>query len=285
MHRTSAFPLDGKHADVSCAKCHTPAGRATVYHTGKLTCSACHADQHAGEFAASPYGNQCQFCHSASGFEPTSFSLLRHAKTSFPLTGGHASVECRNCHQPPAGRAVITQTAKFLPPRQFHFPSQACNTCHSDPHSTSRECEQCHVQDAWRAVRPFNHDSTRYPLRATHKEVACTLCHNPPGTPRTLAARVVPVFSNTPTKCSECHAAQDPHGGQFAKGARVEDCSACHVESSWKKTTFDHDRARFALDIAHRNVTCVKCHKDRPGPDAKLVRSYRDTPRECVKCH
>jgi hypothetical protein len=267
-HAKSAFPLEGKHNGLPCANCHAPAGRETVYITGRRTCFSCHADYHAGEFASAPYRNQCSLCHTTAGFEQTTFSLLRHAATRFPLTAKHGAVACGGCHKE-------TQQAE----RRFHFDERSCNTCHADPHGTQLSCETCHTPEAWRAVRPFDHSSTKFRLQGAHEKAACILCHVPSGQARTVITRAAPRFGDTRASCSGCHAATDPHGGQFGKG-RAEDCSSCHVPQSWKPPVFDHDKTRFPLDVAHRNVACDKCHKD-----LQTMRVYRDTPKECVRCH
>jgi len=269
-HRQSAFPLEGKHAAVECAKCHVPAGRDTVYRTGKLVCSACHEDRHAGQFEAR-YGNQCQFCHTVDGFQPSTFTLERHAKTGFPLTGHHASTACADCHK------LIAQDA---PARQYQFASETCNACHVDPHRTKLACETCHGTSRWKDVRPFDHVSTGFRLIGEHEKAKCIDCHAEPG-----AASAKPVFSRTANQCFACHAKNDPHGGQFVQPDRVEDCSSCHTPQHWSPDRFAHDRTRFPLDVAHRNVTCAKCHKAAKQVDGKAISAYRGTSMECVRCH
>ena len=46
----TGWPLDGKHAQVSCAKCHDQrTASATPTYLGKKTaCAGCHDDPHAG---------------------------------------------------------------------------------------------------------------------------------------------------------------------------------------------------------------------------------------------
>ena len=105
--------------------------------------------------------------------------------------------------------------------------------------------------------------------------VACAQCHI--GTPAK--------FAQTASQCSACHAAKDVHGGQFRGEGREEECSSCHRTAQWTSNVFNHDRARFALDVAHRNVACEKCHKEQKNALGRMIRIYRDTPAECVKCH
>jgi len=276
-HGRSAFPLEGKHYELPCANCHPPAGRGTVYITRKVVCSACHADQHAGQFASLPWNNKCDSCHVPTGFQPSTFSVARHAETKFMLTGQHASVACSDCHKPISTAmvwtAVVATNRTFSAgPSQYHFTSETCNACHSDPHQTKLSCDTCHITEAWKTVQPFDHSTTKFALDGAHQKVTCTQCHV--GTPAKLAG--------TPKQCSACHAAKDPHGGQFRNGDE-EDCSSCHVTAQWKNNVFGHDRARFTLDVAHRNVACEKCHKEQTNAAGATIRVYRATPTECVK--
>ena len=84
MHQQSKYPLLGKHAKVECAKCHTPAGKDTVYKIAFAACLDCHKDAHAGQFAAAPWANKCDQCHTVDGFRPSTFTLARHQKHALP---------------------------------------------------------------------------------------------------------------------------------------------------------------------------------------------------------
>jgi hypothetical protein len=272
-HAKSAFPLEGKHADVACAKCHLPEGPGAVYKSGKLVCSACHDDKHGGQFASAPYQNRCDQCHTVAGWKPDTFSVDRHARTQFPLTGKHAAVTCRDCHKPLGDS------------RQFHLAERACSGCHTDPHGTRSTCENCHTTERWKTTKTFDHSTTKFRLDGGHLKVACVQCH--PAAPAAAAASKAPnapVFGHTPAVCSKCHAAKDVHGGQFLKPPE-EECSSCHVTDHWDGKSFNHDRARYALDIAHRQIACEKCHKTQLQVGDKMARVYRGTPADCVKCH
>jgi hypothetical protein len=251
------FPLEGKHTALRCNTCHPPEGRGAVYVSGKRACAQCHPDRHAGEFSAAPIANRCDVCHTVNGFQPATFNVSHHTSTRFPLTGKHESIACAQCHKPDA-------------PTRYHFATLTCNGCHSDPHRTSLACETCHITTAWKSALPFDHSITRFRLEGQHAMLTCAQCHVPSPVPR---------FAGTESACASCHLPKDPHGGQFQTPGRATDCGKCHTVSAWKLESFNHDRARFTLDIAHRNVACAKCHKGEP------VRTYRGTSLECVKCH
>ena len=161
--------------------------------------------------------------------------------------------------------------------QRFHFEARACVTCHQDPHQTKLVCETCHTPQQWKPAAAFDHAGTGFRLEGGHAKPGCAQCHRP--------VDKAPVFANTPKNCAACHAAQDAHGGQFQHGTPPEDCAACHVAEKWSANIFNHDRARYPLDVAHRRVDCEKCHKGQTQVGAKLVRAYRGTPLECIKCH
>ncbi len=138
------------------------------------------------------------------------------------------------------------------------------------------DCASCHDVTAWKSVA-FNHDSTRYPLRGAHANLACDKCH-------TAAVAGLPArFVGLGLTCSASGCHRDPHGGQFADRPRGSTCTTCHTEAAWATLVFDHQRdTDYPLDGAHRNLKCVACHK--PAGDPPVVR-YRPLPHRCEDCH
>lgn len=126
-HHAAFFALDGAHAAVACADCHTGAH----YIDTPTDCVNCHAepDIHAGLF-----GTTCTNCHTTVGWQPA--TLTNH--TFIIDHGGLTDLPCQACH-------ADTYTA------------YSCATCHepslmADEHdnivSTSAElaaCATCHV--------------------------------------------------------------------------------------------------------------------------------------------
>jgi hypothetical protein len=182
-HQSTIFKLEGKHAPLDCVKCHAPEGKEAVYVTGKLLCKDCHTDPHGGEFSGPPYADKCGDCHTQNGFEPSTFSFPRHSQSKFALTGAHAAVVCGDCHKPlapDAAPAAIPDAGGYAA-RQYHFASETCAACHSDPHHTDLSCETCHNVQQWRELRTFDHGSTRFALEGAHQTVTCVSCHRPTG--------------------------------------------------------------------------------------------------------
>lgn len=120
-HATTQFPLIGRHIGLACAACHA----SPRFEDAATTCAECHHenDPHRGA-----YPGDCASCHTAAGWAAWAFD---HSTTSFPLSGGHAGVECVSCHTP--GRRLEVRN---------------CATCHSDddPHrgAFGPDCRQCH---------------------------------------------------------------------------------------------------------------------------------------------
>ncbi|HKW24785.1 MAG TPA: cytochrome c3 family protein [Terriglobales bacterium] len=291
-HAATAYPLQGKHASVKCGQCHIPAGRATVYKIKFAQCTDCHQDEHQGQFARTPYFNQCQQCHDLNGYRPSTFTLARHQQTRFPLGGGHVATPCNECHRP---KAELLATATAVKPAVvYRFEDRSCTACHHDPHQgqfrermlrvsagTKTGCEVCHSTETWSDLRKFDHVSTKFPLLGAHRAVACMDCHKPPN----LETKLRNVdFRAAPMKCEECH--QDVHGGQFARAGQPTACASCHDSGRWKPSLFDHEtRTAFQLKGAHRNVRCEGCHKSIRLVAGKQVLFYKPTPTACVDCH
>lgn len=283
-HKTTAFPLLAKHAEVACAKCHIPAGRATTFKIKASRCADCHQDVHRNQFAGAPYFNRCERCHNESTFHSAAFDLARHQQSRFVLTGGHVAVACIDCHRPAAsGRAA-----------SFHFDDLSCISCHADPHRgqfaarmqkldvTGRPlgCEACHSTKTWNDLSRFDHGTTDFALTGAHRAVDCVSCHRPPN----LERKLLDVnFSSAPRQCEACH--EEVHGLQFAHAGTVSRCAECHVTAKWKPSLIDHDRTMFPLKGVHQNVRCGACHKDVRSVEGKDVLFYKPTPSECAACH
>lgn len=251
-HKDTAFPLQGRHANVQCAACHANG----VFKGTPNNCFACHAsdDKHQGQF-----GTDCAACHNVSGWQNVSFD---HNNTAFPLRGSHASVQCQACHVNGVYKGTATD----------------CYSCHasSDVHNGQfgTSCGSCHQPTRWQDVT-FNHNNTAFPLTGRHAGVACQSCH--------ANGR----YKGTPTDCYSCHAAQDAHGGQF--GAN---CGTCHNPSGWGNATFDHNNTAFPLIGKHSGLECQKCHGSGvyQGTPAQCVACHEDKHNgengsDCAACH
>jgi len=267
----SPGPLGDGHAaidnDDDCSKCHD-SGRSV----SAQLCLACHKDL-AAEVSSGrglhgkPYkGKPCEECHGdhmgRAGrlvkWPGGAMDKLDHGQTGYALDGGHKPVGCLKCH-----------TAKTkLGKTRFITTSQACATCHKDPHAGkfTSTCTTCHDVNAWKTweQRPFDHNLARYPLTGKHVDVACAKCH---GTP----AKWKPLDFD---KCDRCHA--DPHKGEF----KPKTCSECHDTKNWNAGTdiVRSNHPKLSLAAGHASVACKTCH-DR-GNDKPPTKGST-----CVACH
>ncbi len=281
-HAKTKYPLVSPHDKVKCEQCHIPAGKQTVYKIKFALCVDCHKDEHEGQFAGAPWSNRCEQCHTGATFETTNYTLAKHQKSRWPLTGGHEAVACNECHKPPVGSKVAV----------YHFKQLACTACHEDIHKGEfaermakpdgagkpMGCEACHTTKEWAELSKFDHAQTKFPLEGSHRAVACAECHKPPQMELTL---LHVQFAAAPTVCSECH--ENPHSDQF--GARGIDCAGCHNSNKWRPSLFDHEKTKFSLKGGHQNVACSACHTLKKPVDGKDVLFYKPTPVACEACH
>jgi hypothetical protein len=223
-HDTAAFKLTGKHAQVDCYSCHSGARSIGDLKATSQDCGYCHAkdDAHQGQL-----GTDCGACHTPDGWTPASFD---HAKSKFPLTGAHATLQCTQCHLNNVFTALDI----------------ACYSCHAkdDTHNGQfgTQCDTCHTTTAWLPAS-FDHATSGFPLTGAHASLACSQCH------------LNNVFTALDTACYACHAKDDAHNGQFGT-----DCGQCHTTTAWLPATFDHAKTGFPLTGAHSGLACSKCH-------------------------
>jgi hypothetical protein len=260
QHQETGFPLLGSHQRVNCMGCHT----ALRFSQVGIECADCHADIHRGQL-----GTECENCHTTQDWEDRQEVFEIHSEGGFSLQGVHAVVDCEACHMRGDGEK------EGGPPR-------TCEGCHSENFKATKspdhiragfepDCQLCHVSAAlsWGNTL-FEHPST-FELSGAHRNLDCIDCH---------AER----FAGTPRVCYGCHetdymAADDP--SHIAQGFPT-DCEICHAHASesWKllgeSTAFTHEQTGFPLLGSHKNVECIRCHRDLP---------FSNIGSECADCH
>ncbi len=252
-HASAGFPLTGGHAAPKCDDCHKGNYNAT-----STACVTCHQPDYSA--AKNPphtgFSTDCTSCHTIQAWQPAQFD---HSKSSFPLTGAHASVPCATCHVN----------------NNFVSVSTACVGCHQQdftnastpPHSSggfSTDCTTCHNTTAWQPS-VFNHSTTRFPLTGAHTTVTpCTKCHT------------VSPWSAQATACVNCHQADFTAANNPPHTGFATDCTTCHTTTAWQPASFDHSKSAFPLTGAHASVPCASCHANN---------NFASTPTTCVGCH
>ncbi|MCF8241233.1 MAG: hypothetical protein K9J16_07590 [Melioribacteraceae bacterium] len=247
----AGFELSGRHAEIQqCSDCHE--GNTT---TADPQCLSCHEENYntAENHIAQNFPTDCEMCHSAIGWEETSFD---HATTDFPLTGSHVDVQCSDCHT-----EVYSGTAGD------------CNSCHETDFTSavnpnhvnaglSQVCEDCHNTTNW-APSEFTHAVTGFELSGKHAEIQqCSDCHE----------------GNTTTadpQCLSCHEENYNTAENHIAQNFPTDCEMCHSSIGWEETSFDHATTDFPLTGSHVDVQCSECHTE----------VYSGTASDCNSCH
>ena len=268
-HNTqTSFPLTGKHIAVLCTKCHA----SGVYKGLSPDCASCHitdynATNNPPHAQAGFAASACATCHTTAGWDQANFNHNQF----FPLTNGHANLQCSQCHTG----------------NNYASAPTACYGCHApDYNSTAtisgvpnhvtanfpQDCTLCHTTINWLNAT-FNHSTTSFPLQGPHTTVACATCHtdNYAGT--------------LPTTCYGCHTKDYVNAGTFPGVPNhvtlnyPQDCTLCHTTwttTNWLGAVFNHNNTPFPLQGPHVNVPCSSCH---------IGGVFAGTPTDCYSCH
>ena len=131
----SGFPLQGRHAAVSCSDCHENG----IYAGTPEYCASCHLDDYNStedpNHRAAGFPLDCVQCHgvSISGWSGANFDHR------FPITSGrHAGVSCSECHQTSDFRVFTclgcheqaSTNSNHSGVTGYSYNSQACYACH-----------------------------------------------------------------------------------------------------------------------------------------------------------
>ncbi len=317
QHRNTKYVLEGKHQAVKCAQCHrkdsstdavTKWGDAkVVIRPAFMRCIDCHADDHGGQLSARSNRGECADCHRVTGWRPSTFDRLAHAKLKLGLDGRHAEIDCRACHGadrkslPPLPRTALGK-ANFL----FKVTESECTACHVDPHrgrfasggaqAKDRGCLACHDTKAFKPSTAgiTSHKDFGLALEGGHGATPCVSCHadmkpSAVGSKRSSLIAGGATFTElrfeAKTACADCH--ENPHGDQFSSRKDRGRCDACHTAEAFRPAgLFDHNRdAAFSLKGAHEKVPCNRCHSTdvSAGHAERLI--FRPLSGKCESCH
>ncbi|MEJ2758482.1 MAG: cytochrome c3 family protein [Anaerolineales bacterium] len=272
-HNKMTFPLEGKHANVSCEECHQGAVSLVDLKQVGTACENCHLkdDVHTGAM-----GTQCATCHTPVNWNETTFD---HRITGFLLIGGHDGLACDNCH--------VDKTYQGANP--------ACISCHAadEPHNGQfgTDCAACHVVTTWSDIH-FTHNASfaqdcqschAVDKPANHYPGQCSACHSTNAwKPASFDHQVAGA-----TDCQSCHAVDKPanhYSGQ---------CSACHSTNAWKPASFNHQVAGATDCISchsnkkpanHFSGQCSACHSTNAWKPASFNHKVAGA-TDCISCH
>ena len=267
-HDQTGYLLEGKHNSVSCKKCHQSKLTDPLNHK---FCKDCHSDYHKNQFEKDGESEDFSSCHTNTGFDISTYTLERHNRADFMLTGDHAATPCFACH-------------KKENDWNFRKLGTQCSNCHENIHKgimnekfmAVNSCSNCHMSTFWKEVT-FDHSTTKFALQGAHKEQECAACHFQTDSSENRIQR----FEGLPVNCNSCHT--DHHYGQFTVD-KISTCESCHTFNSWKPERFDHNSTNFILDGKHKDVACNQCHKTVSKNNKSFI-LYKIEDYQCISCH
>ena len=256
-HNSSPFPLTGAHVNVPCAQCHVN-GNFTSTPT---QCAGCHLTDFQKttnpNHVSAGFPQDCSVCHTTAQWAGATFN---HTSTGFALTGGHASLQCGQCHAN----------------NNFSLTGTACWNCHQTdynntkdpPHQASNfahDCSICHTTANWDGGE-FNHVTTGFSLTGAHASLQCVQCHANNN------------FSLANGACWNCHQTDynNTNNPPHRASNFPQDCSQCHSTTNWNGATFNHASTGFTLVGVHATAQCGACHANN---------NFSLTSAACWNCH
>lgn len=268
-HTNTLFPLNGKHSEVACEKCHPTELRNNsdfqVFKGIKFeNCTDCHKDVHNNKF-----GQNCKKCHTENSFHAiVGISSFNHNRTNFKLEGKHVHVDCKKCHK-----------TSLTTPLNHKY----CMDCHDDYHESQfktnvnqPDCAKCHLV---RGFKPSTytidqHQNSLFPLTGAHLATPCFSCHLKENKWQ---------FKQIGSQCADCH--EDKHQPYLpAKYYPEKACLTCHIVDNWKLINFDHELTGFSLTGSHKKPACIECHQPVRPSDRQSVQ-FSNISTDCSDCH
>jgi hypothetical protein len=264
-HSQTGFALTGLHQQVACAQCHVNNNYNLT--SANTACVSCHLTDYNKtnnpNHVSAGFAQTCQQCHSTAGWSPAAFD---HNAVGFPLTQGHANVQCSQCHTN----------------NNYNLTSTACSNCHmtdynntnNPPHAAQgipTTCETCHTIAGWNTAS-FDHSKTGFPLSNAHAVPPrqCSDCHTNNN------------YNLTSTACVSCH--QNDYNTATTPINHVQlnfptNCQTCHDTVLWTNGKFDHSSTGWPLTGFHLTSTqCAQCHVNNNY-------SLTSANTACVSCH
>jgi hypothetical protein len=283
------YVIAGAHVAVAanCVVCHNG-----DYINTPNTCFGCHLSDFNSatnpNHSVNQFPTDCASCHNQNAWAPSSFNH----NTFYPLTGAHASIasECVLCHNGNYNNTPNTCAG-------CHTPDYNAST--NPNHSSlglSTDCVSCHTTAPDWIPALFPDHNNYYVLAGAHTSASCIDCHN--GN-----------YNNTPNTCVGCHQSDynSTTNPNHATAQFPTDCTACHSQSAWTPSTFDHDNLYFPIYSGKHNnewnlcsechtnssnysiFSCIDCHEhDNPADladDHDGVSGYQYNSNACYACH
>jgi hypothetical protein len=238
----SFFPLVGGHNIPNCSACHKQGSNFKGLSTA---CYSCHSADFANatnpNHVSGGFPQNCSQCHTVTTWATATFD---HNALGFPLTNGHANLQCAQCHA-----SGYTNT------------SPACYSCHqlnyqsaANPGHTTlslpTDCSTCHTTNPGWTPATFPIHSNYYAIVGAHTPLTCDQCHN--GN-----------YNTAPATCYGCHQSEYNSTTNPAHSAAgfPTDCTQCHTQTAWSPSTFSHTQFPIGSGRhASPPLLCSQCH-------------------------
>ena len=282
----SFFPLTCGHAIQNCFACHKQGNNN--FKGLSTNCYSCHQADFASatnpNHVAQGFSHQCDQCHTTTDWTSAGFD---HTAAGFPLTLGHANLQCVQCHA-----AGFTNT-----------PS-TCVSCHQTDYNNTNNpshitlalptgCTTCHTTNPGWTPATFPIHSNYYVITGAHASLTCDQCHN--GN-----------YNVAPTTCYGCHTNDynSTNNPPHQSAGYPTDCTQCHTQTAWTPSTFNHTQFPITSgNHASPPLLCSQCHttisnfaifscttsgchtEASTDPHHSGVRNYVYSPTSCYSCH
>ena len=223
VHRQSRFPLQGPHFAAQCLDCHPSASLLSFEPVG-VECVDCHMQDY--QTAVNPnhvsgnFSIQCFDCHLMTAF---AWGGAGFNHSYFPLTQGHATYDCNNCH---TGTDYSDISAECFSCHQADY-NASTNPNHLAA-DISTSCLECHTtMPGWKPAEFPIHDPLFFPIysgKHSGEWNSCTECHSNPAN--------YSLFT-----CIDCHEhnradMDDKHSGENDYEYTSLACLDCHPRGS-----------------------------------------------------
>lgn len=287
------FPLEGAHLTLSCESCHLD-DIGGAFAAIDSDCTSCHVDVFQATVLVNHeelgFSTDCMECHTVFDWRDVASFDHEASAAGFPLIGAHSAQPCESCHTQPGGGVPYTPGG-----------ADDCVSCHlpeyERKHANSgfpTDCTVCHTPFDWDAEDFAHADGAGFPLIGVHSFIDCSSCHLPD-----VGLAFQPQDEGD---CIACHQtnSDDAHAG----GTFFSDCAACHAETTWGDTNFDHDTDFFPIESGPHSqfqsdcsachtspaditvFTCLTCHEQPDMDDKHSGESgYVYASATCLSCH
>ena len=190
----------------------------------------------------------------------------------FPLTGGHADLECWDCH--------ITG--------EFQGVNTTCLGCHVGVTPAGHyhaACDICHTANNWQEIT-WNHSGEivadcyychEWDAPLVHYPGQCSQCHS------TTSWIEGTDYHTGPSNCWACHIEKSPIHHYMWQ------CSSCHTTTSWSGAEYLTNGGDGHLGIVqpgHIETRCTECHGEtRCSSCHEVDRPAHHYSGQCSNCH